>query len=581
MATGPDGFVYFTLAGATRVGRISPAGTLSSDAAGVNGLEDIVAGPDGRVWFTENANNKILAYDGTPPAPSFAPFSAGSGPSGIAAGPDGNLWVTESAPGPSPNGNAIAVVDPANANSPAVEHPIPTAASVPSGIAAGPDGNLWFAEKSAGKIGRITPGGIITEFPLPASGDQPTSIVAGPDGNMWFTRSNGSGIGRINPSAANPASTIQTFSAGANPTGITVGPDANIWFTGRNGNFIGRATTDLETPRYTNGDAVTIADQGQAGIYPSLIEASGLPGKVTEVSVRFNGIVHPDVTDIEALLVGPEGQKVRLLADYAPGGSAVRDIGTGQVITLDDDGLTAPGKLVSGIFKPIIGSGGSTFPTPAPVPPYASQLSAFDGTNPNGTWSLFVQDDTTGPTGPGVITCGWSLDIQTAPDPVTVPGPTVQVPVPGPVITVPGPTTTIQGPPTTVQGPPVVVTPPADTTKPTLRLGTLAASMPQATFRKGFSLAVTPSEAVTLDVTMTLKPKNATLAAADDLLVFDRTLSATRATALALKPSAKYLGRPRKSFAVVLRIVATDKGGNRATATKTITVDPGKKKRRR
>jgi streptogramin lyase len=36
------------------------------------------------------------------------------------------------------------------------EFPIPTISSFPTGITAGPDGNLWFTESSGGKIGRIT-----------------------------------------------------------------------------------------------------------------------------------------------------------------------------------------------------------------------------------------------------------------------------------------------------------------------------------------------------------------------------------------------------------------------------------------
>ena len=43
------------------------------------------------------------------------------------------------------------------------EFPVPSGS--PVGITAGPDGNLWFAD-SAGKIGRITPAGSITQFPV-------------------------------------------------------------------------------------------------------------------------------------------------------------------------------------------------------------------------------------------------------------------------------------------------------------------------------------------------------------------------------------------------------------------------------
>src|ERR1043165_2611925 len=62
----------------------------------------------------------------------------------------------------------------------------PTRGSLPWGIATGPDGNLWFAERDASSIGRSTPTGQIVEFPLPES-NFPHDITAGPDGAMWFT----------------------------------------------------------------------------------------------------------------------------------------------------------------------------------------------------------------------------------------------------------------------------------------------------------------------------------------------------------------------------------------------------------
>ena len=79
------------------------------------------------------------------------------------------------------------------------EFPIPTANSFPYGIAAGPDGNLWFTEISglANKIGRITTAGVVTEFPIPTAGSNPQGIAAGPDGNLWFTESSANQIGRI------------------------------------------------------------------------------------------------------------------------------------------------------------------------------------------------------------------------------------------------------------------------------------------------------------------------------------------------------------------------------------------------
>ena len=125
----------------------------------------------------------------------------------------------------------------------------------------GPDGNLWFTETGADKIGRMTPAGVLTEFPLPAvaapAGSTgpppgPTAITAGPDGALWFTGIPGE-IGRITtagvvtefavpavpPPAGSPAGTASTP---ATATAIAAGPDGALWFTGVPGE-IGRIST--------------------------------------------------------------------------------------------------------------------------------------------------------------------------------------------------------------------------------------------------------------------------------------------------------------------------------------------------
>src|SRR4051812_10390691 len=78
------------------------------------------------------------------------------------------------------------------------EFGIPTAAARPAGIAAGPDGALWFTE-GAQKIGRITTAGALTEFALPAA---PADIAPGPDGALWFTEQSAHRIGRITTAGA-------------------------------------------------------------------------------------------------------------------------------------------------------------------------------------------------------------------------------------------------------------------------------------------------------------------------------------------------------------------------------------------
>ena len=78
------------------------------------------------------------------------------------------------------------------------------AGSDPAFIAPGPDGNLWFTDVGSTKaIGRITPGGQITEFSSGLNaGSDPAFIAPGPDGNLWFTDEGSTpAVGRIGAGA--------------------------------------------------------------------------------------------------------------------------------------------------------------------------------------------------------------------------------------------------------------------------------------------------------------------------------------------------------------------------------------------
>jgi hypothetical protein len=121
----------------------------------------------------------------------------------------------------------------------------------------------------------------------------------------------------------------------------------------------------------------------------------------------------------------------------------------------------------------------------------------------------------------------------------------VQLPAPAPVV---------------VAGPAA----PADTTRPTLRLGPLPSRLTLREFRKGVRVRVTPSEPVTLDTTLAAVPRT----------VFERTTTLRRAQTLVLKPSARFLGTPVGTFRVRVRLVATDRAANRTTLQRTITVTP-------
>ena len=64
---------------------------------------------------------------------------------------------------------------------------VPTPNSGLAGITAGPDGNMWFAESSGMKIGRIEPNGTISEYGIPTGAAAPQRIFPGPHGTLWAT----------------------------------------------------------------------------------------------------------------------------------------------------------------------------------------------------------------------------------------------------------------------------------------------------------------------------------------------------------------------------------------------------------
>jgi streptogramin lyase len=127
---------------------------------------------------------------------------------------------------------ALLASTPAAADTGAItEHAIPTPASQPVSVVAGPDGALWFTEFAGDKIGRITTEGSIGEYPIPTPGAQPDDMTLGPDANLWFAETAGNKIGRITRAGA--ISEFDGLAPGSQPTAVAAGPDGDIWFTER------------------------------------------------------------------------------------------------------------------------------------------------------------------------------------------------------------------------------------------------------------------------------------------------------------------------------------------------------------
>jgi uncharacterized repeat protein (TIGR01451 family)/uncharacterized delta-60 repeat protein len=169
-------------------------------------------------------------------------------------------------------------------------------------------------------------------------------------------------------------------------------------------------TLGTNNARFTNNTYITIRDDTSALPYPSSILVSNVNGVVSKATLTLTNLSHTSPSDIDMLLVSPGGQNMLPLAHN--GG---RNSITNVTLTLDDDAATPVpigGTIVSGTNRPNPNLPVPVFPVPAPPAPYATNLMACIGSNPNGIWSLYVIDDT--PLDSGSIAQGWVLALTTA-----------------------------------------------------------------------------------------------------------------------------------------------------------------------
>ena len=173
---------------------------------------------------------------------------------------------------------------------------------------------------------------------------------------------------------------------------------------------------------FCNENPITVPAAGTEGVsapYPSTIAVSGMSGTISDVTVTLQGLSHGTPVDLDILLAAPdETQNLVLMSDVGGTGDV-----SGLQLVFDDAAREAvpmpppTSALTSGTYRPTNLPGDDEiierFPSPAPTPTDATTLSTFDGSDPNGTWSLYINDDHSGDR--GSIADGWCLTVRTPP----------------------------------------------------------------------------------------------------------------------------------------------------------------------
>jgi subtilisin-like proprotein convertase family protein len=236
---------------------------------------------------------------------------------------------------------------------------------------------------------------------LTATSDDQTLI---PNGNIIV---GGSGSDRTITVTAAGTGTSET-------PGVTISTVATDESGGKTTNSFLVKITAIPGATFANNAAIQIPATGTIGnasTYPSQLSVSGLIGNISKITVTLDGLSHTAPDDIDILLVSPTGAKSILLSDVG-GANPISN----ARLTFDQSGrgLGDDAPIISGTYQPTdFEVGSDTFPSPAPAGPYTSSLQNFVGTAPNGTWSLYIVDDTS--VNAGQLASGWSIRIETAP----------------------------------------------------------------------------------------------------------------------------------------------------------------------
>ncbi|GAC1595307.1 MAG: hypothetical protein NVS3B28_26470 [Candidatus Velthaea sp.] len=259
----------------------------------------IVAGAD-KLWFSEASLNNIASIDMNGAIVEYAIPTQASEPTGMYVDKvSGDVWFAER------NASRIGRLHAGTIT----EFATPTAGSAPFGITKGPDGNFWFTESTANKIGTITPQGAITEQSITADPDTgPGRIVTAADGRMWFAEATRSAIGSITVAGAQTYhvvghSPVEIAAGSANslvftdPTTGSLGqmssPDvARIFSTGNGTQPMGLAGTPDGKVWFTDSSANTIRSVRLTSTGAKFIDALNVPtaaGKPTSIAMGPDG----------------------------------------------------------------------------------------------------------------------------------------------------------------------------------------------------------------------------------------------------------------------------------------------------
>ncbi len=385
---GPDGSLYIADTGNHRIRRVGPDGIITTvvstggsgdggdggpaTQARLNQPRGLALGPDGSLYIADNGNHRVrrVGPDGiiTTVAGTGASGYSGDGgsatqaqlgyPTGIALGPDGSLYIADA------GNNRVRRVGPDGiittvAGTGALGHggdggPATQAQlGYPTGIALGPDGSLYIADRNNSRIRRVGPDGGITTvagtgivgygcdggLATQAGLNHPHGVALGPDGRLHIADTGNRRICRVEPDGGvtivagtgTVGYDAATWASFGYPNGIAFGPDGSLYIAETYNHRIRRvnssealAAVEFIVPSSDSGDYYVFNIVGRHlrtvdGISGTLLQTfvyDDLRNLVRLEDTHGNLTrIERDGTDRPVALIAPDGQRTEVTLD--------------------------------------------------------------------------------------------------------------------------------------------------------------------------------------------------------------------------------------------------------------------------
>jgi virginiamycin B lyase len=218
IAAGVDGSIWFTIDHADAIGRLRNGRVerLPTSSRNIEPLGLAVAA-DGSAWYTDLAARAIARVSSAGEIERFVLDTPIARLGRLAIAPDGAAWFAD------PTGYGLTRLKDGVFS----RHQIESARGGPYGVAATADGAIWATLQNGNQLLHIAADGTSRTFDLPRRGAVPTDIAVGSDGSVWFLQFRANRIGRFKDGQF---SDVEAARENAGLSGIAVAPNNDVWF---------------------------------------------------------------------------------------------------------------------------------------------------------------------------------------------------------------------------------------------------------------------------------------------------------------------------------------------------------------